>query len=232
MLTPSSNTTLEPATGTLIGDLGDLSVHYSRFRVTHIDFDDDGLRQFDDEPMLAASALLADARVHAIVWNGTSGGWLGAARDERLCRTITAKTSVPATTVTLTLLSLLKRCGAERIAFITPYRREVQARILDNFEATGFTCVDIEPFGLSDNFSFSGVAAQALDQRVELAAQARPDVIIPFCTNMPATRHIVRWESEYGIPVLESTALALRGGLDLIGRPTTDLIARGRLFAL
>ena len=57
-------------------------------------------------------------------------------------------------------------------------------------------------------------------------------MIIPFCTNMPATRHIVHWESEYGIPVLESTALALRGGLDLIGRPATDLIARGRLFAL
>ncbi len=77
MLTPSSNSVLEPATAHLLAGCAQVSAHFSRFRVTQIGLSQGALRQFAPEPILMAAELLADARVAAILWNGTSGAWLG-----------------------------------------------------------------------------------------------------------------------------------------------------------
>ncbi len=75
MLTPSSNTVLEPLTAAMLADLpgGGASAHFSRFRVVGIDLGAGSREQFDPAPVVAAAELLADARVDAICWNGTSG---------------------------------------------------------------------------------------------------------------------------------------------------------------
>lgn len=86
MLTPSSNTVLEPVTAAMVAGLESVSIHYSRFPVTEIALSDSALGQFDDGPILAAAALLADAQVDVIAWNGTSAGWLGFETDVKLMR--------------------------------------------------------------------------------------------------------------------------------------------------
>ena len=88
MLTPSSNTTLEPVTARMLAGLPEVSAHAGRFRVTEISMGTGALGQFDMSPMLAAADLLADARCNAICWNGTSAGWLGFDRDRQLCAEI------------------------------------------------------------------------------------------------------------------------------------------------
>ncbi|HBO78304.1 MAG TPA: Asp/Glu/hydantoin racemase, partial [Cupriavidus sp.] len=82
MLTPSSNTALEPITSAMVSGLPNVSAHFSRFTVTEISLRDQALGQFDLEKILAAARLLADARVDVIAWNGTSSGWLGFDKDE------------------------------------------------------------------------------------------------------------------------------------------------------
>ena len=82
MLTPSSNTVLEPVTTAILQELDHVSAHFSRFRVTEISLSAAALGQFDDRPLLTAAELLADANVDVIAWNGTSAGWLGFERDE------------------------------------------------------------------------------------------------------------------------------------------------------
>ncbi|MFY7780442.1 MAG: Asp/Glu/hydantoin racemase, partial [Tagaea sp.] len=72
MLTPSSNTVLEPITAAMLAGLPEVTAHFGRFKVTEISLAQGALAQFDDGPILAAAELLADARVGAIVWNGTS----------------------------------------------------------------------------------------------------------------------------------------------------------------
>ncbi len=47
MLTPSSNTVLEPVTAAMLGDLPEVSAHVSRFKVTEIALTADALAQFD-----------------------------------------------------------------------------------------------------------------------------------------------------------------------------------------
>ena len=90
MLTPSSNTVLEPLTAAMLADLPDTSAHFGRFRVLKISMEDDALSQFTNEPMLAAAELLADAQVQSICWNGTSSGWLGFDTDRTLIAEIEA----------------------------------------------------------------------------------------------------------------------------------------------
>jgi hypothetical protein len=48
MLTPSSNTVLEPVTAAMLAGLPEVSAHFGRFRVTEIALSRQALGQFDD----------------------------------------------------------------------------------------------------------------------------------------------------------------------------------------
>src|SRR5690242_2381545 len=98
MITPSSNSVLEPVTAAMLADRADVTAHFTRLRVTEIALDAAALGQFDPGHMLPAAELLADAKVAAIAWNGTSASWLGIGRDESLCAAIAARTGIAATT--------------------------------------------------------------------------------------------------------------------------------------
>ena len=101
MIAPSSNSVLEPVTYAMLTGVSGISAHFSRFRVTEIALDAEALDQFHPSRMLPAADLLADAKVEAMAWNGTSASWLGIERDRSLCEAISARTGKPATTSTL-----------------------------------------------------------------------------------------------------------------------------------
>src|ERR1700712_171435 len=101
MLTPSSNTALEPITSAMLAGSMDISAHFSRFKVTEIALSEQALGQFDDGEILRAAELLAHAKVDVIAWNGTSASWLGFDRDEALCERITGATGIKACTSVL-----------------------------------------------------------------------------------------------------------------------------------
>ena len=112
MLTPSSNTALEPITTAMLAELPEVSAHFSRFKVTEIALSSAALAQFDNSEILRAAELLAHAKVDAIGWNGTSSGWLGFDADIRLCEQITAATGIPATTSMLALNEILEKISS------------------------------------------------------------------------------------------------------------------------
>src|SRR3979411_2874927 len=89
MLTPSSNTVLEPVTTAMIAGLPEVTAHFSRSKGTEIALSGPALAQFDDSEILRAAELLAHAKVNVIAWNGTSSGWLGFESDVQRCGAIT-----------------------------------------------------------------------------------------------------------------------------------------------
>src|SRR5215204_1460382 len=109
MLTPSSNTVLEPVTVSMLRDLPDVTAHFSRFKVTEIALTDHALGQFDDTEILRAAELLAHAKVDVIAWNGTSASWLGFDRDEHLCERIAAATGITSASTTLAYREIFRR---------------------------------------------------------------------------------------------------------------------------
>ncbi len=128
VLTPSSNTALEPLTSALAAAVPGCSAHFSRFTVTEIALSDRALGQFDDSKILAAAELLADAKVDVIAWSGTAAGWLGFDADRRLVERIRERTGIVATTAVLALNELMALQQIERLALVTPIHRRRAAK--------------------------------------------------------------------------------------------------------
>lgn len=233
VLTPSSNTVIEPITCAMVADLGaGVTAHFARVPVTHIDLGDTALRQFATADMVAAAELLADARVESIAWNGTSAGWLGLAADVELCERITEVTGRPAVTSTLAIHALLGRDGAARIALVSPYADDVQARVVETFESAGFAVVAERHLGLTDNYSFSEVGAGTIAEMVREVSLERPDAIVPFCTNLNVAPLVAALEAELDISIYDSLATAVWAAAAAIGLDTTRLARWGRALAV
>jgi len=231
MLTPSSNTVLEPFTGAMTLPLfPSVSVHYGRFRVTKIGLDPASNDQFALEPILQAAELLADAKPDVIAWNGTSASWLGFDTDERLCGEILARTGIPATSAVLSFNRILAERGIRRLGLVTPYTLDVQERIIANYAAAGVEIVSERHADLSDNFSFAEVQERQISAMCEDVAQAKPEAIAIMCTNMRGPLIVPDLEKRLGILVLDSIAFTLWGCLRQCQIPMTRLRQFGSLF--
>lgn len=230
MLTPSSNSVLEPVTQAMVAGLAEVSLHFQRFRVTAIALTERALGQFDESNLLRAAELLADARVDVIAWNGTSSGWLGFAADERLCARITAATGAPATSAMLALNELLRLGRIGGIGFVTPYRDDVQARIVANYAALGNPCRAERHLGIEENFTFSEVDEETIRAMARAVAAARPEAILAICTNLRAAPLAATLEAELGIPFYDSVAAALWKSLLLAGVDAARVTGWGSLF--
>ncbi|HEY0424638.1 MAG TPA: aspartate/glutamate racemase family protein [Rhodopila sp.] len=232
MLTPSSNTTLEPVTAAMVAALPAVSVHFSRFRVTEIGLTDDALAQFDDRPILAAAELLAHAKVDVIAWNGTSAGWLGFDADRRLCERIEAATGIRASTSMLALNEILAATGVKRFGLVTPYIDAVQQRIVANYAAIGITCDTERHLGIQDNFAFAEVPHSVLTGMIRDVAAQRPDAIGVICTNLKAAPLVAALEQETGIPIYDTIATVVWKSLKLAGVDPSGVTGWGRVFKI
>ncbi|CAN5920145.1 aspartate/glutamate racemase family protein [soil metagenome] len=236
MLTPSSNTVLEPVTAALLADLPEVSAHFGRFRVTEIALSAGALAQFDNREIMAAAELLSHARCQVIGWNGTSSGWLGFESDHNLCAAIGRETGALACTSVLALNEVLQATGVQRLGLVSPYRDDVQAAIVRNYASIGIDCASERHLGLQDNFSFSDVSDDQLRTMVREVMSGdvttRPEAIAIFCTNLRGAPLVPELEAEFGAPVYDTIATVLWKALKLAGVDTVRLAHRGRLFSL
>ncbi len=230
MLTPSSNTALEPLASAMLAGLPEVSAHFGRFKVTEISLDPGALGQFDDVKVLEAARLLADARVDVIAWNGTSAGWLGLDADERLCERITADTGIRATTSTLALKEILLKSGRTAYGLVTPYLEAVLEKIVANFSRHGLKLTAERHLNIRVNFDFSGVSETQLETLIREVAQAKPQCIITYCTNLRAMPLVDRLERDIGIPIYDSIATALWKSLKIAGVDARRVQGWGSLF--
>jgi len=230
VLTPSSNTALEPLTSALAAGVPGCSAHYARFKVTEISLAPQALGQFDDAKILAAAELLADAKVDVIGWSGTSSGWLGFDADRRLTERIRERTGIPATTAVLALNELLALRGITRIALVTPYTGDVQQRIVANYRSIGIEVVAERHLGIRVNHDFALVEPERLRSLMAEVAGARPQAITTFCTNLRAAPLAEAVEAELGIPLLDTVSTTVWGQLRAAGIDPSAVGGWGELF--
>ena len=218
MITPSSNTMVEPLTSAMTAALlDDLSVHYARIPVTRIALDQGSLDQFERDAMLQAARLLADAHVDVICWNGTSGAWKGIAADRAICEAITQETGLPATTGTLAQLEAFRAHGIQRYALAVPYLAEVRDAIVRVYGEEGFTCVGSEYLGISTNYAFAEVDLATLRDLIRRADRPDAEAVVVVCTNLAAARLVDELERELAKPIHDSLVLSLWHPLRMIG---------------
>jgi maleate isomerase len=232
MLTPSSNTILEGMTARILHEIPEASAHFGRFRVTEIAISAEALAQFATPEILRAAKLLDDARCQAIVWNGTSSGWLGFEADRTLCREIEGATRAHASTSVLALNEVLSRTAVKRIGLVTPYRTTVQNRIVATYASIGIEVVSEVHLELQDNFSFSEVPETTISAAIRQVALAKPDAILVFCTNLRGATVVHALEAELDIPIYDTIATAVWKALLLCGEDPSRITGWGRLFTI
>lgn len=230
MLTPSSNTVVEPMTEAIIRPLEAVSAHFSRFKVTEISLSTKGLAQFEMAPFLAAADLLADAKMNAIAWNGTSAAWRGFHEDEALVEAIRTRFGIDATASMLALNDIMRARSVKRFALVTPYIETVQAKIIENYHSAGFEVVAERHHGVQVNFDFALIDESVITSMVEDVASAQPQAIIIVCTNLRAAQLVSRLEAKTGIPVYDSTSAVVWRALQLAGVDPRACEGWGSLF--
>lgn len=230
VLTPSSNTALEPLTSAIVAGVPGASAHFSRFRVTEISLQPKALGQFDDSKILQAAELLADARVDVIGWSGTAAGWLGFDSDLRLIERIHQSTGIVATTAILALNELLRLQGIRRIALVTPYTADVQQRIVANYASMGIDVVAERHLGISVNHDFALVPPKTLLGLIDEVAVAKPEAIATYCTNLNAAQLATEVESRLDIALLDTVSTTVWGMLRAAGADASQVQGWGRLY--
>ncbi len=231
VLTPSSNTALEPLTSAIVGQIPGASAHFSRFRVTEISLQPQALGQFDDSKILAAAELLADAKVDVIGWSGTAAGWMGFDADQRLVERIGERTGIKATTAVLALNELLALKGIDTLALVTPYTADVQQKIVDNYRNIGVEVVAEKHLGICVNHDFALVEPDRLRGLMDEVASARPGAITTFCTNLRAAALAAKVEQDHGIPLLDTVSTTVWGMLRAAGADPSVVQGWGELYA-
>lgn len=230
MITPSSNSVLEPVTSAMLANVDGVTAHFSRFRVTEIALDAPALNQFDASAMLPAADALADAKVDAVAWNGTSASWLGINRDISLCAAITARTGTPATTSTLACIDAVRALGARRVGIVSPYTDDVLKRIGQVWAEAGIVCRAERHLGLRDNFSFGEVRPATIAAMIRDVAADGCDAVVVLCTNLDGAALAASLERELDIVVLDSVAVTLWRTMSLVGADPKVLSDWGRIF--
>jgi len=125
---------------------------------------------------------------------------------------------------------IFRATGVKRFGLVTPYRDDVQLAIVRNYRNSGFECVAERHLGIQDNFSFSEVSAGQLRQMTRQVAQAKPDAITIFCTNLRGAPLVAELEDELRIPIYDTIPTVLWKSLKLAGVDPQRVTGWGRLF--
>lgn len=232
MLTPSSNTVLEPYTAAMFAELsGDASVHFARFRVVEISMSDASQSQFTLAPILEAAERLAEAKVGCIAWNGTSAAWLGLDKDQMLCRAIEERTGIAATSTMLAFEAYYKRQQVSRLGLVTPYLSEVQDRIIESCAHRGIEVVADRRLEDRGNFSFAEHSTDLVRAMIRDVAECKPDAIAIVCTNFRGAAVAAELEAELGVPVIDSVSITAAATMRAVGMDPRRVSGWGSVFA-
>lgn len=227
-ITPSANTVVERVTLGILRNFPDVSPHFSRTSV--VGAHDPFPVSYDFDDMLVAARLLGDAQLDVVAWNGSKGGSLDFALDHDLVARIEASTGARSTTSTLAIDRVFREDGVTRFGLACPYVDAYRDRIVATFAREGYECVAARNSGLTDNYSFSRIAPDAIVAMLRDVARARPQAILTFCTNFPAAPLVAEMEDELGIPIYDTVTMAVWGALRVAGMDTRGGRAWGRVF--
>ncbi|EPX85683.1 maleate cis-trans isomerase family protein [Salipiger mucosus] len=231
MLTPSSNTVLEPYTSAMLAPFGEAaSAHFGRFRVVEISMSEASQSQFTPEPILEAAERLAEAEPALICWNGTSASWLGLEKDRALCAAITERTGVPATSTVLAYDALFRAMQVRRLGLVTPYIADIERRMIETYAAQGIEVTASARLDDKGNYSFATYPPAQVGAMIEQVAEAKPDAIAVVCTNFRGAPVAERIETETGIPVLDSVAVTAAHCLRETGLDPARVTGWGSVF--
>lgn len=220
-IVPSSNFAVEPITTAIIQSLNaNIICVYTRIQVKQVGSDSKSTGQFSTETMIEAARLLADAEVDAILWNGTSGMWVGTdlKADQKLAQAMKDATGIPCSTTTIATVSAIGRLRAKKVSLAVPYTASLTEKLVEFFEGCGNEVVKAERLEVTpaSNAETARVSVDDMKELVRRAASPDVGALIIACTNLPASGLVDELEKELGVIILDSIVVTAWWALRMI----------------
>ena len=232
-IVPANNRNLEPDF-MLLSPPG-VSTHFSR--VGGNDYHGvptyDEMQRYVSEPLEPPVMSLVAGQIGVIAYGCTSATLSGGAKaDRELREQIERLSGLPAVSAASSLLEGLSALGVSRVAFTSPYVRELHCRAVAFLESCGVEVVSEADVGRD-----LGPYEQQLDPRsvYELGCRAdddRAEALVLSCTEMRSVEALVALENDLDKPVVASNQALMYASLNRIGIDPSGVEAGGRLFSL
>ncbi|WP_238709349.1 maleate cis-trans isomerase family protein [Natronorubrum halophilum] len=229
LIVPSSNATAEPEFRRWLPE--EITVHAARMELESVTVD--ALDAMSDDAARAAE-LLSHADVDAVAYACTTGSLIhGPGFDAELEEQLREAAGVPAVATARSVSRALEALDAERIAVVTPYTADLDAKERDFLEAAGFEVVSIDGRGLEENTAIGALDADdAYRQVLEHVGSGVADdldAVFVSCTNFRSLAAVEALEAKLEVPVITSNGATLwdvcgSSGLEI------DLDGPGALF--
>lgn len=221
LIVPSSNLTMETELPRMFHAReavlpGDRFVfHSSRMRMKHVTPEE--LRGMNAQTERAAREL-ADARPDVVataclVAIMAQGPGHHCVAEAEIASALNAEgADAPVVSSAGALISAVEALGAKRVAIITPYLKDLTARVVDYIEDTGIEVVDALSLEVPDNLAVARLDPADLREHWRRLDLRRADaLVLSACVQMPSLASIQQVEDEAGLPVLSAaTSTAFR----------------------
>ncbi|KAA6410580.1 MAG: hypothetical protein FRX48_06002 [Lasallia pustulata] len=218
-IVPSSNTALEPITVCMANQLGALvSLHFSRVEVKILDTDEKSVSQFAQEKFLAGAVLLGDAKLDALLWNGTSGSWSGKGlhAENSLAALLKERTEIAASTSTLAQLEVLELKGVKKMSLTGPYVDGPMRGLVDFYTGLGYEVLATSQMDETLNTVFGNTPLARIKELIRQCDHPDADCVVVACTNWPAALVVEEMEAELGKPIYDSVCVTLWKALGMV----------------
>ena len=168
----------------------------------------------------AAAEQLAAAGADAIELTGTSlTFYKGEAFNQQLREIVSKASGLPTTTMSNGVIDALKAVGARRVAALTAYNEEVNARLKAFLIEHGLEPVVVTGFGIEAMTDLDRVTQNDLiDWGVKVRDSAPDaDALLVSCGGFRTLEIIAPLEARVGVPVISSMPHGLWAGAKLVG---------------
>ena len=232
IIVPSSNTNAEP--DCLMLAPSGVTLHFTRsggYDVSAIP-DSAEMRRFARQSLDQQLQLLVDSRVDLIAYACTSATLSdGPEFDREFCRGIADKSGLPAVTTAGALVEALHDIGARRVAFTSPYVKELNQESVDFIRACGIEVVN--QLGFDKDLSSLEQNTLTPEDAYQMGLKADhpvAGVLVIACTDYRALEAVPALELALGKPVVTSNSALMYCCLKRLGIACSDIAAGGRLF--
>jgi maleate isomerase len=219
-IVPSSNTAVEPISAAILQSLNsDVICLFTRIHVNTLGTDAKATSQFTTETLVSAARLLADAHPDAILWNGTSGMWVGSSldADKELAKAMQDATGIPCSTTTLATIEALHHLNVKRLGVAVPYTEALMDKVQDFFGKCGYgwhvsSSHRMDPVPES-NIVIAKCKLSEIEEVIERCARQDSEAVVVACTNWPAAGAVERFEEKTGVVIVDSIIVTVWQGL-------------------
>lgn len=179
----------------------------------------EGYDKVIDNIVPAAKKLAADG-ANAIALMGTSlSFYKGAAFNQQLADAIHNATGLPSTTMSTAVVEGLRSMGGKKVAVATAYNDEVNRRLRNFLEESGFEVLTVKGLGI-ERFEDSPPVTQDGLQKFSAevwASVPKSDSLLISCGALKTLEIVAPLEKQCKVPVVSSLPHALRAGVRLLG---------------